>query len=454
MKKLIACGHGGLDLEGVVDDSVVSVYDDGSGKKVSLQRYLCAKDSSGFYLGRINSASGNGQVPIALDGTKNDFSSTGFFQNIGLLNRYLSGAGINPQDIFFFDASITLGQGALNSVYGASVYAKEAFRGIEPYFLLYPENEIIRSMLPQQLQNGRCIGVADGEPLTNMCLKGLSEKLSFRSSLGSEGRLKKQVLDEFFNGVNENDGIYLNSIKSIEFAEYLFDIIGKKGTDAYVFLTDSMVDKLTKERIKDNLKLFRVYCSKVDEMTYFLDGGKGGDRQHFVNYLRTLPEQEFRVGLRTMMLELKSRMKLGARVYLTDDSKGSYALANDGTLYYHPVGKNLHIKNQSGCGDAFAGVLAHRELEGIYPAYANLVYASVAGQIKAGLSRPCSEDMATPRKINEFLMTQKDLHESTALKLSLEPVKVDLFKGPDNSPSLVPFINPLLNPSLSSSKSV
>jgi hypothetical protein len=182
-----------------------------------------------------------------------------------------------------------------------------------------------------------------------------------------------------------------------------------------------------------------------------------------VNYLRTLPEQEFRAGLRTMMFELKSRMKLGARVYLTDDSRGSYALANDGTLYYHPVGKNLPVKNQSGCGDAFAGVLAHRELEGIYPAYANLVYAGVAGQIKAGLSSPCCGDMATPRLIDIFLMDHKDLHEATALKLSIEPVKVDLFKGsydsnspngPDNSPSLVPSINPLLNPSLSSSMRV
>jgi hypothetical protein len=435
-KKLISCGHGGLDLEGVIDGSNVLVQNKDSQEFVSLPRYLCAKDSSGFYLGRIDSASGNGQVSVPLNGGKNDFESTSFFQNEHELNRHLTTNQIDNGHVFFFNANVALGQGALNSIYGASVFANDAFRDIVPYFLLYPENEVIMGMLPKKLQNGRCIGVADGDPLTNMCLKGLSEKLTFRTNLNPECRLKTKVLDKFFEGVNEDDAVYLNSVKSVEFAEYLFDKIKEKETDAYLFLTDSMVDKLSKERIRDNLKLFRVYCSKVDELAYFLDGGKNGDRQHFINYLRGLPEEDFRGGLRNMMLELRSRMKkigkreLG-RVYLTDDSRGSYALAEDGTLYYHPVGKNLPVKNQSGCGDAFAGVLSYKELDGA-SAHENLAYASIAGQIKAGLSSPCSEDMATPRRINEFLMTHNELRHATEYKFSMEPVQVDLIPDYNN----------------------
>jgi len=96
-----------------------------------------------------------------------------------------------------------------------------------------------------------------------------------------------------------------------------------------------------------------------------------------------------------------------ARVYVTDNERGSYVLDSKDNLYYHPIIKGIPVVNTNGCGDGFAAVATYLQLlrtttRQDYSSSDILFHASIAGQIKAGLPTACGEDMATLQKIDDF----------------------------------------------------
>ena len=405
MVKLVSAGHGGIDLEGRLTKSVEF------NGTVDLDPHVIAECDGKYYLGMIKTPNAdpkakdrpvNGKMRLTLDGTKKDFGEFRIFDSIAALDAYLKQHAIDKRNTTEVDTKLALGQGALNAAYGMAILSRDfAKRGIDVHLATVFDDERIRERLPPELRReGRYKGTEKGRIITNVNISGLTEKLTFRAPSDKWDGFDNHnpVLD----ALSQEDVLLINSVKDEHLSRLLYRILREKRPTGYICATDSMVKSLGVKAVRKLAEQCEVYSAKIGEMGMLL-------------------EREVKAGnpleLRDAMLEVQAMMKPSQkrkpRIYLTDDANGAYVLDEKGELWYHPVAKGVPVENASGCGDAFLAVLSYFELlraigDKRYTTKEILIYAGIAGQIKAGLKTACGDGMANRQRINDFYGTYPD----------------------------------------------
>ena len=378
--KLVGIGHGGFDLEAIirnVENNHIKI----NNNTIEFPRYVCVSCGGKNYFGEIDAELIDGKVILDLSkGKKKDLKEFDgkYLHQIDNIDEFMREREISGY-VLQINADMYLGQGALNAITQSCVFGREVHENKINFFLTcLCKDEEIRRKLPEQLRKNYD-GVSEGEVLKNINLTLALEgtEITLRSKLKNH---KGNYASKNLENLTENDVVFLDSVKDVNYFNYVVSIIGKtkeingEMPHVYFFPTDSMIKVFEEKDQKDKLLNFleecEVYCSKVDELASLVG------REIDVENVDSLYEA---------MREVQSKMKKGARVYVTNNSKGSYVLDENWNLLYHPVAKNDLPKYPNGCGDAFAGVVA------------------------------CLELMASNRKFNEFNGTTKNILRTASI---------------------------------------
>lgn len=386
MVKLVNFGNGGFDLESVVNSQINVV-----GDSVRLPRNVVARDKTRFYYGRIiNDGNSGDDVSLVLDG-KYDLGNFRVFDKERDLEDFLRKSGIKQKDRVELKVKKTNpGQGALNAAYAGAVF-QQGNNPIDLFLVSNYYSAVVKNKLPSNLKY-KPVCKKHGAVPTNVNIKIQGKKLTFRTPIESYcGIHSSNVLDNLIS----DDAIFIDSVKDNGFLDLALKSIVRNNPHVYVSATESMVKKAGKGSVWILLKESEVYIAGFGELELLTGDIEGYDK------------------LKKAMALVQSRMKSGARVYVTDDDKGSYVFDENGNLYHHPVAKNadprdFFVKNTSGCGDAFAAIISLLELARLgrgrgYSTAEILGYAGIAGQINARLPTTCSNKMATKQRINNYL---------------------------------------------------
>ena len=395
MVKLVSAGHGGIDLEGRLEGIPESK------STIELNPYILAECGERYYLGKIaltgKDKEVNCKARLVLDESKKDFSEFHAFDDKSSLDDYLTQTGITEKDVTRVATEVALGQGALNAAFGMAVFGRSFSKTpIDVYLATIFESKAVKKKLPKEFKsNGRYKGAGDGQIITNVNIKGFSHRLTLRAPA--------EEYDDFDNrnsvleNLTKKDGILIDSVKDKGYAARLYRTVKAAKPHAYISATDSMLKSLGTDRVKKLLGECEVYIAQIKEM------------ENLLNYkgeiTRNNPGE-----LMDAMMKVRSMMKdkgENARVYVTDNERGSYVLDSKDKLYYHPIISGTPVVNTNGCGDGFAAVATYLQLlrtvtRQEYSSADILFYASMAGQLKAGLPTACGEGMATLQGIDDF----------------------------------------------------